>query len=358
MINTLLLAVILAASPVAKSMNPKYTPRNAAADKAIQAIIRSYVVEFLRRNPTVNTYLGGGGLDPSLVAVDGRLRDHSARALRDEDRWLSSTMRSIQKIDPRTLSTNARIDREVALAQIRFLLRQHQVRRYQQRALDTYTDELPSIDWRYRACLRPAIGYNPPPWSLVIERVNAIPEIPGVAWISSKGLKSGNTPDYGYPQKRLDTPKRTPNTLRRRYRSSASGSDPERESATRLRDASKQAAAAYRKLHDFIAATFFLDPNSKLVSGVKPAFRKDRFAMGEAEYNWALKNNFRFGKTAAVLFRESWPIVQATRREMIDLAGQIGKKNGWTLPPGEAAVRAVFDQLSKDYPKSDAEMVG
>jgi uncharacterized protein (DUF885 family) len=43
---------------------------------------------------------------------------------------------------------------------------------------------------------------------------------------------------------------------------------------------------------------------------------------------------------------------------MIDLARQIGASHQWPLPAdGNAAVRYVFDQLSKDYPKSDAEMI-
>ena len=42
---------------------------------------RRYVVEFLRRNPTTNTYLGGAGLDPSLRDVDGTLRDVSPQAI-------------------------------------------------------------------------------------------------------------------------------------------------------------------------------------------------------------------------------------------------------------------------------------
>jgi uncharacterized protein (DUF885 family) len=43
---------------------------------------------------------------------------------------------------------------------------------------------------------------------------------------------------------------------------------------------------------------------------------------------------------------------------MIELARRIGADQTWTLPAdGPAAVRAVFDQLSKDYPKNDDEMV-
>src|SRR5436190_20085090 len=89
-------------------------------DNDFKKIHDAYVVEFLRRNPTVNTYLGGAGLDPSLGDVDGTLRDHSAAALEAEDRWLAETQKSFEAIDANALSPNRRIDREVALAQIAF----------------------------------------------------------------------------------------------------------------------------------------------------------------------------------------------------------------------------------------------
>jgi hypothetical protein len=80
--------------------------------------------------------------------------------------------------------------------------------------------------------------------------------------------------------------------------------------------------------------------------------------MGATEYDWALENNFHLQVKSAQLFDDSWPIVEATQKQMIALAREVGQKNGLTLPAdGPAAVRAVFDQLSKDYPKSDAEMV-
>src|SRR5205807_1022285 len=122
---------------------------NGTGDNDFKKTHDAYVVEFLRRNPTVNTYLGGAGLDPSLKDVDGTLRDHSAAALEAEDRWLADTQKSIEAIDPNTLSANRRIDREVALAQIAFILHQHQVRHYQQRSLDTYaTEPFRSLDWQ------------------------------------------------------------------------------------------------------------------------------------------------------------------------------------------------------------------
>ena len=108
-------------------------------------------------------------------------------------------------------------------------------------------------------------------------------------------------------------------------------------------------------MRDFVAATFFDDAAA---AKVKPQFAADHFAMGEEEYNWALKNNFKIDKTAAQLYDEAMPIVQQTQQQMIDLAREIGQQHNWTLPAdGAQAVRFVFDQLSKDYPKSDAEMV-
>src|SRR5438309_9887587 len=89
---------------------------------AFKTIHDRYVVEFLRRNPSVNTYLGGAGLDPSLKEADGRLRDHSAAALAEEDRWLADTQKSLEGVDPQSLTPARRIDRDVALAEIAYQL--------------------------------------------------------------------------------------------------------------------------------------------------------------------------------------------------------------------------------------------
>jgi uncharacterized protein (DUF885 family) len=91
---------------------------------------------------------------------------------------------------------------------------------------------------------------------------------------------------------------------------------------------------------------------------VKASFAGDRYAMGASEYNWALRNNLRIDSTAAQLFDEAWPIVQATQQQMTSLAAQIGRARGWSIPPDPvASVRAVLDRLSEEYPRSDAEMV-
>lgn len=341
-------------------------PSLTSGDQPFKKIHDDYVVEFLRRNPTVNTYLGGAGLDPKLREVDGGLRDHSATALQDEDRWLQSVQQSLDGINPDSLSPEHRINRQVSLAQINFLLHQHQVRRYQERALDTYTDEpFRAIDWQLQGMSQTgAQSYGTADeWNLVGKRVAAIPAFLKVSQEQlSAGVNSNNTPDWrmlvrnGIETAEADA-KYFEETLPKLANERVSG--PERDQILKqLEEASKQAAAAYRELRDFVIRTFFDDASKKDVSGIKAEFRADRYAMGETEYNWALKNNLRNTKSAAQLFDEAMPIVEATQKEMIDLARKIGEKRKLTLPAeGPAAVRGVFDELSKDYPKSDAEMV-
>lgn len=336
---------------------------NNSGDSELKRIHDAYVVEFLRRNPTVNTYLGGGGLNPSLKDVDGTLRDHSAAALEAEDRWLADTQKSFESVDPNRLSANVRIDREVALAQIRFLLRQHTVRRYQERALDTYTDEpFRAIDWQLQGMTQTGEKTygSDDEWSLVASRIATIPRFLSVAQDQLlAGIATGNTPDHRMLKRNgIDTAeadaKYFETTLPELAEARVTGARRE-ELLQKVREASKQAADAYRKLRDFVAVTFFDDVGN---GKVKAPYAADHFAIGEAEYNWALKNNFYIDKTAAQLYDEAWPIVEATQKQMVDLAREIGANHGWTLPAeGPAAVRAVFDELSKDYPKSDAEMV-
>ena len=120
--------------------------------------------------------------------------------------------------------------------------------------------------------------------------------------------------------------------------------------------ASRAAAASYLAFRDTVAALYFTDRTARVL---QPRFAADAYVMGEAEYDWALANNFRLTTRAATLYDEAWPVVQQTQARMIEVARAIGVARGWTLPAdGGQAVRAVFDQLSKDAPKSDAEMIG
>jgi len=332
-------------------------------DAALKKPLSAYVVEFLRRNPTTNTYLGGAGLDPSLKEVDGMLRDYSTTALTAEDQWLADTQKTLEGINASSLSAGGRIDREVALAQIRFMLRQHQVRKYHERALDTFVGEpFRAIDWQLQGMAQTSenVVGTAEEWTLLVNRVRAIPRYLNTAQAQLEmGVRDNHIPD---PRVLLRDGLNTSEanakyfgeTLPKMAEERMGGADRER-TLTELRDACKDAAAAYGEFRKFLASTYFESPTSKKV---KAAYADDRYAMGEEEYNWALKNNFKVDKTAAQLFDEAWPIVQATQTQMVDLAKKIGASHNWKLPEdGPAAVRAVFDQLSKDYPKSDDEMI-
>jgi len=335
-----------------------------AGDTALTAALHTYVVEFLRRFPTVNTYLGGGGLDPSLMEVDGMLRDYSIAAMEKEDLWLADTSKAIAAIDPGTLSAGARIDRDVALAQMQFLLHQHQVRHYQQRALDTYVGEpFRALDWQLQGMTPTGgktygTGFE---WTLVVERVREIPAFLAAAREQLRsGVATNNTPDPRMLRRDgIETTeanaKYFAETLPQIAAERVSG-DQRDQILGEMKDASKQAMQAYEQFRVFIASTYF---ETSAARTVKPQFTADHYAMSEAEYDWALKNNFRVNRTAAQLYEEAWPIVQDTQKQMIELARRIGTQHNWALPSdGQAAVRGVFDQLSKDYPKSDAEMIG
>jgi uncharacterized protein (DUF885 family) len=358
--------------PQTQNSAPAATPAGGSGDAAFKTIHDKYVVEFLRRNPTVNTYLGGAGLDPSLKDVDGRLRDHSATALAEEDKWLADTQKAFQATDAASLSPARRIDRDVALAQIAFLLRQHQTRKYQERAVDTYVSEpFRAIDWQLQGMTQTGEkSYGTPEeWRLVTQRVSDIPRFLQVAQAQLEaGVKSGNTADYRMLLRDGVTSagktaeyfaKELPETAKDRL-AAGEASD---QMLKQLDDASQAASEAYKKFAEFARTTFFLpntSPSTRIDSGLtpKPEFAQDHYAFGAEEYDWALKNNLRMETTAAKLYEESWPIVEDTRKQMIDLARQIGQKRGMTLPAdGPQAVQAVFEELAKDYPKTDAEMV-
>jgi uncharacterized protein (DUF885 family) len=336
-------------------------PAAGADDATVKQTLMAYTVEFLRRNPTTNTYLGGAGLDPSLREVDGMLRDYSADSLDEEDRWLADVSKTLAETS--SLSPDVLIDRDVALAQIRFMLRQHQVRKYQERALDTYVSEpFRAIDWQLQGLTGTGAGTygTADEWTLVIRRVSAVPDFLATAQDQLEaGINGRRTPDWRMLKRDgLDVAeanaKYFAETLPGLASQRMSGPD-KNQLLEQLKAASKQASDAYRRLYAFLARTFFDDPAR---GRVKPAFAEDRFAMGEDEYNWALTNNLHVSQTAEDLYEQSWPIVEKTRESMVRLAREIARRQVWLLPPdGPSQVRTVFDQLSKDYPKSDGEMI-
>ncbi|MFN8065418.1 MAG: DUF885 domain-containing protein [Vicinamibacterales bacterium] len=334
-----------------------------AGDPLITRALSRYVVEFLKRNPTVNTYLGGAGIDPSLGTVDGQLRDYSPEAIAEEDRWLAMTARELGAVNVGALTEAVSIDRDVAIAQTRFLLRQHQVRHYQERAVDTYvTEPFRAVDWQLQGLTQTSARTwgTAEEWALLVRRVRAIPRFLATAQQQLEaGVKAGRVADRRMLERDgLGTSQANATYFAETLPKLAAErmtADPGRETTLAdLRVAAKEASAAYLKFRTFIAGTFF-EADGRTI---KVEYAADRYALGSSEYDWALANNFHLETKSQQLFDESWPIVDATQKQMIDLARQIGQQKGWSLPAdGQAAVRAVFDQLSNDAPKSDAEMI-
>jgi len=359
--TVVLTAVLTAACTAAPPASPA---PDTSGDPALRAAMSAYVVGFLRRNPTTNTYLGGSGLDPSLRAVDGTLRDHSAAALAQEDAWLEATAKTLEAIAPATLSAGLRIDREVALAQIRFQLHQHRDRHYQERALDTYVSEpFRALDWQVQGLTQtgPASYGTAEEWTLIATRVAAIPAfLAGARAQLAAGVANNRVPDPRMIRRDgIGTANASAQYFARTLPALAAerlaGPDRDRLVA-QVKAAGAQAATAYASFREFIIATYF---DGGEAGALKPPFAADRFAMGEADYNWAIRNNLHLDTTAAQLFEEAMPIVARTQAQMVAVAREVGTARGLTLPAdGHAAVRRVFDELSKDYPKTDAEMIG
>lgn len=354
-------AIVSASVLLSACGSPTPGPASGADDALVRQTLMAYTVEFLRRNPTTNTYLGGAGLDPSLREVDGMLRDYSADALDDEDRWLAEVSKTLAETS--SLSPEVRIDRDVALAQIRFMLRQHQVRKHQERALDTYVSEpFRAIDWQLQGLTPTGTGTygTADEWTLVIRRVSAIPDFLATAQDQLEaGVNARRTPDWRMLKRDgLDSAEANAKYFGEELPVLASQrmSGPDKSRLLdQLKAACQPAADAFRRLHAFLANTFFDDPAR---GKIKPPFAEDRFAMGEDEYNWALANNLRLSLKAAELYEQSWPIVEKTRESMVQLAREIARGQARLLPPDASAqVRTVIDELSKDYPKSDAEMI-
>ena len=357
-----------AVPPVSRPRAPVAQPlprRPPWADAPFAQVEHEYVVYFLGRFPVVATYLGAAALDPQLAGVDGRLRDYSPEALRAEDARLLEFRARFAHLAPAGLSPRRRIDRSVALAEISFIERLHAVRRQQQKSLDSYTDEpVRGVDWQIQG-MTPTGGAaygTDAEWQAVIARVRAVPAYLATAERQlAAGVAAHNTPDgrvlidFGGKAAAADA-----DYFASTLPQLAAAAIASAQRATLMHDlaaAGEAAAAAYRHLAAMIAGAFFEEP-----AGGEPAlraeFRADRFALGETEYDWALRNNLRLSSSAAELYAQSWPAVEATRAEMVALARQVAASH--RSPPaadGPAIVRALFAELNRNAPLSDAEML-
>ena len=355
------------APPVPRPRAPVAQPLQGSPweDARFAQVEHDYLVYFLGRFPVVATYLGAGALDPQLAGVDGRLRDYSPEAIRAEDAQLTEFRTRFAKLAPAGLSPRRRIDRSVALAEIAFLQHQHSVRRLQQKSLDSFVDEpVRGVDWQIQGMTATggaAYGTDAE-WQAVIARVRAVPAYLATAERQlAAGVTAHNTPDgrvlidFGMKSAAADA-----DYFGSTLPQLAADAVASAQRATLMHDltaAGEAAASAYRHLAAMISGAFFeAGPGGE--PALRAEFRTDRFALGETEYDWALRNNLRLTSTAAELYTQSWPAVEATRAEMLMLAREIAARRQWPRTgDGAGVVRAVFEQLSRDAPQSDAEML-
>jgi uncharacterized protein (DUF885 family) len=364
-------ALLLPAGP-ARSAPPvaQPVPVRQTADARFAVLEHQYVTYLLWQFPVVATYLGGSAFDPTLAAVDGTLRDYSPDALQREDARLAEFRAHFAALAPARLSARRRIDRSVALAEIAFLLREHQVRRYQQRSLDSYVDEpFRGVDWQIQGMTvtGPSAYGTDAEWQAVIARVAAVPAYLATAERQlGAGIAAHNTPDWRVlAEFGLDSTAADANYFSRTLPQLAAADigAAHREALLReLQVAGDAAAGAYRHLRDFVATSFFEDSGADGTTPVpRSPYRADRFAFGASEYDWALHNNLRLNDSAAALFTASWPVVERSSAQIVTLAGQIAASHGWPAgadgADGAATVRTVFAQLSQDAPRTDAQMI-
>jgi uncharacterized protein (DUF885 family) len=111
------------------------------------------------------------------------------------------------------------------------------------------------------------------------------------------------------------------------------------------------------------AAARAFEAFAEAVSVIYPATdRQDRFAVGEAEYEWRLRNNLHLDRSAADLFAYGQQQTALYQAKIYAVAQEVAAEARLALPFGSreeknASVHKVMEHLSGDSPKSDDEML-
>ena len=329
-----------------------------AKDAEFAALRERYFLRTLELNPVTSTYLGGDGYAPQLAAANGRLRDFSPAAIQAEVEFLQSVLAALGAISPGSLSPPSRIDHAVIQAQASYMVHQLSERRYQERSVDTYVAEpFRGVDWQIQGMTDAGDGLlgTEAEWALVVARVGAVPAYLDTARANlAAGKEAGNLPDrrlvtrdgIAGSRANVDYFTTTLPGLAAQYL----GNRPFAKSVTaQLATAGAAAGAAYASMAEFLAATYDLNETT------------DRFAVGEQEYAWRLKNNLREQRSTAELFEYGASQVAEYEAKIFRVAEEVAKQANLGLPfatdaDRRTSVRAVMDHLAKDSPKDDDEL--
>jgi len=335
-------------------------PAAAPGDRDGFAALRDrYFVRTLELYPVTSTYLGGDGYSPALRGVNATLRNWRPEALRAEGTFFREIERARQAIDPAGLAPADRIDHAVLGAQIGFVLHQLDDRRLHERAVDAYVAEpFHGVDWQQQQMQTGPDGQlgTEGEWDQVVKRLEAIPPYLAAARDNLiAGKQAGNLPDRRLIRYdgidgssaneqyfRTALPRSAAEYLGRRPFASAM--------LARLTRTGAAAADAFRDFTDFLKSTYDLAEGT------------DRYASGEADYDWRLEHCLHLNRRAADLWNYGAEQVALYESAIFAVAQEVAKDAKLALDFGSpaaqrAGVRAVMDHLSKDAPASDDELL-
>jgi uncharacterized protein (DUF885 family) len=352
--------ITLAAGAVAAPLldGCRLESRRELADQGFIRLRDEYFRRHLLLNPVTSTYLGGDGWDPALQSLNGKLRNYAPDALQDEAREYRDMQRSHSSIDPGLLTAQRRVDHAVMAAQLGFLVWQRD-RRYHERSVDTYVAEpFRGVDWQIqqmRASTGGKLG-DESDWRQVVARLSAIPAYLSVARANlDAGKRSGNMPDGRMVQRDGISGSRANAVyfrtalpgLAKGYLGDQSFA---RTTMSSVASASEAAAKAYEDFALWLEQKFPATDN------------KDRFALGEADYQWRVRNVLRDERSPSELFEYGARQVEEYTQRMADVAERIARERTISLPFGTEqdrawSIRRVMEDLSAESPSNDDELL-
>ncbi len=317
-----------------------------------------YFLQTLEYNPVTATYLGGDGYSPTLAGINGRLRDYSPAALDLERGLYRQIERDLKAIDVGKLSSPERIDHAVLAAQLSFLLHQLDDLKYYQRSVDTYVSEpFRGVDWQIQQMqeLDGGLLGSEAEWELVIARLEEVPRYLETARANlTAGKTDGNLPDHRMiARDGIQASESNVAYFRGTLPETVKGYLGTRSFAPRALDRVSVAATA--------AADAFQGFGAFLRGAYDPGEGSDRFAVGEKEYAWRVKNCLQDGRSAGELYQYGAEQVGAFEQKLFEVAGEVAREAKLRLRFGSdaanrAAVRRLMEHLSKDSPKNDDEL--
>jgi len=317
-----------------------------------------YFLFHLKRNPVTSTYLGGDGYSPELADTNARFRDFRQSSLDDEIKFYRDIRAALGRVLPASLSPVEQVDFKLMNAQVGFLIHQLADLRYFKRSVDTYVAEpFRGVDWQMQQMVELPGGMlgTEDDWKLVVTRTLQIPGYLEVAKTNLlEGKKAGSIPDRRMVQRDgINGSKANADYFRNTLAKTAQpflGTRP--FAATMLAQvagAGIAAANAWEAFAAFLSQTY--DANEPV----------DRYASGEAEYEWRVHNILQDPRSAAELYEYGAAQVALYTSKMVDVAREFAAEASLGLSVNTDAekyvgIRRVMDFLSKDSPKNDDQL--